>query len=311
MYGVETYIERCLSSIFANPEARERAEILLIDDGSPDKSAEVAQQWLNSNKITNAKIISQENRGLGGARNTGLRNASAPWIWFVDSDDEIMPDALANILSRLDLSLDFLIFNYVYLPQNRLGYKYQQTLENIDIEVIASMFPVNSPCFNIFRTEFMINNELFFREKFLHEDNELAVRIIYAADKVAYYPIVIYKYYLANTGSITNTSVSSKKIDNLLQHFETYNLLCAKKPISQKLKAIQQINSVPIYWLLTYLYIGSISDIARTARLINVNRRIILKSINRLSIIYRFKVWIKTNPYYIKYKLSRKIFSAL
>lgn len=293
MYGVESYIERCLQSIYANPEAKDCIELILIDDGSPDKSSQIAQRWITSNSITNARIISQENRGLGGARNTGLRNAKSPWIWFIDSDDEILPDALNNILKRLDTSLDFIAFNYLLLPEIQLGFNVSEPIECVPVEVVARNFIINSPCFNVYKTNFLRSNELWFREKFLHEDNEMAIRVLSYAKDISFYPIVIYKYYLSNASSITNTPVTQKKINDLLEHFKTYTSLCREITNRKKKIAIQQINQIPIYWLFKYEEIskGILKNYINKS--IIQKRREILRSISLLSWKYRLGVWLK------------------
>ncbi len=300
MYGVESYIERCLQSIYANPEAKDCIELILIDDGSPDKSSQIAQRWITSNSITNARIISQENRGLGGARNTGLRNAKSPWIWFIDSDDEILPDALNNILKRLDTSLDFIAFNYLLLPEIQLGFNVSEPIECVPVEVVARNFIINSPCFNVYKTNFLRSNELWFREKFLHEDNEMAIRVLSYAKDISFYPIVIYKYYLSNASSITNTPVTQKKINDLLEHFKTYTSLCREITNRKKKIAIQQINQIPIYWLFKYEEIskGILKNYINKS--IIQKRREILRSISLLSWKYRLGVWLKIKLLYLK-----------
>lgn len=300
MYGVESYIERCLQSIYANPEAKECIEVILIDDGSPDKSSQIAQRWIASNSITNARIISQENKGLGGARNTGLRNAKSPWIWFIDSDDEILPDSLNNILKRLDSSLDFIAFNYLLLPDNRLGFNVSESIEYVPVEEVACKFIINSPCFNVYKADFLRNKELWFREKFLHEDNEMAIRVLSYAKNISFYPIVIYKYYLSNASSITNTPVSQKKIKDLLEHFKTYTSLSRKISNRKKKIAIQKINQIPIYWLFKYEEISKGVLKKYINKSLIRNRREIFNSISLLSWRYRLGVWLKIKLLYIK-----------
>lgn len=293
MYGVEAYIERCLQSIYANPEAKKCIEVILIDDGSPDKSSQIAQRWIASNSITNARIISQENRGLGGARNTGLRNAKSPWIWFIDSDDEILPNSLNNILKRLDTNLDFIAFNYLLLPKNIRGFDVSKSYECVPVESIASRYAINSPCFNVYRVDFLKNNGLWFREKFLHEDNEMAIRVLYSAKKISFYPLIIYKYYLSNASSITNTPVTRKKINDLLEHFKTYTSLYTKIPNREKKVAIQQINQIPIHWLFKYAELSTDTMRVFINESIIKNRHIILNSINRMYLKYQFGIWLK------------------
>ena len=138
IYNVEKYIIRCLSSIFANDFKQDDIELLLVDDASPDGTIKRALAWLSTRNASNFRIIRQENKGLGGARNTGIRNASAPWLWFIDSDDEITPNAIPMILSRLNDKLDFITFNYISRPGDTTGYNLTTPEINIEADDLTS-----------------------------------------------------------------------------------------------------------------------------------------------------------------------------
>ena len=86
MYNSEKYIERCINSII-NQEMKD-IEIILINDGSVDKTKNIVGKYVNKHK--NIKLINKEkNEGLSAARNTGIKNATGEYIVFIDSDDEI------------------------------------------------------------------------------------------------------------------------------------------------------------------------------------------------------------------------------
>lgn len=83
IYDVEKYLPECLDSILG--QTYENLEIILVDDGSRDRSGEIAKQFAErDNRII---LIQQENRGLSAARNRGLESATGEWIVFADSDD--------------------------------------------------------------------------------------------------------------------------------------------------------------------------------------------------------------------------------
>jgi len=96
VYNVEKYIKACVESIRA--QTHRNFELLIIDDESPDNSIAIVKQ-INDARI---RIISQKNRGLAGARNTGIRNAKADIIAFLDSDDTWEPEKLARHVSQLN-----------------------------------------------------------------------------------------------------------------------------------------------------------------------------------------------------------------
>jgi len=93
VYNTEPFLEDCLTSV-ANQTFRD-FEAIVIDDGSTDESLALAEHF--AKKDSRFKVIHQENRGLSGARNTGIEKASAPWITFLDSDDMWHPQFLERL----------------------------------------------------------------------------------------------------------------------------------------------------------------------------------------------------------------------
>ena len=93
-YNVEKYIDECLSSIVN--QTYSNLEIVLIDDGSLDKTGEKCAAWAALDK--RIKFIPQENQGSSGARNTGLLNSSGDYLMFVDSDDFMNVDCIRRLV---------------------------------------------------------------------------------------------------------------------------------------------------------------------------------------------------------------------
>ena len=98
VYQVEKYIGAAVESVLQ--QTYKEFELLIIDDGSPDKSIEICQQLTDSR----IKIIRQENRGLAGARNTGIRHAQGEYLAFLDSDDLWLPEKLEKHIEHLEKS---------------------------------------------------------------------------------------------------------------------------------------------------------------------------------------------------------------
>lgn len=94
VYKVEKYLHRCVDSILA--QTFTDFEILLIDDGSPDRSGEICDEY--AKKDSRVRVFHKENGGVSSARNLGLENAVGEWIWFVDSDDTVEANAL-NVIN--------------------------------------------------------------------------------------------------------------------------------------------------------------------------------------------------------------------
>lgn len=102
VYNVENYIIECLNSIVNIIPSDGSTEVIIINDGSPDNSINLIENYilsLNDNIKNNFHIFSQENRGLSGARNTGIDNAKGRYLAFLDSDDVLQGDFFNDILA--------------------------------------------------------------------------------------------------------------------------------------------------------------------------------------------------------------------
>ncbi|MBW4631877.1 MAG: glycosyltransferase [Iphinoe sp. HA4291-MV1] len=98
VYKVEKYVAATVESVLA--QTYKNFELLIIDDGSPDRSIEICQQFTD-NRI---KIIRQENRGVAAARNVGIRHAEGEYLAFLDADDLWVPEKLEKHVEHLDNS---------------------------------------------------------------------------------------------------------------------------------------------------------------------------------------------------------------
>ena len=109
VYNVEQYLERCIDSILA--QDYEDYEIILVDDGAKDKSSVMCDEWVR--KDHRIRTIHKENAGLGMARNTGLEAACGKYIFFIDSDDYILPGLFRAIYNKIqDAEYDAVFYGF-------------------------------------------------------------------------------------------------------------------------------------------------------------------------------------------------------
>ena len=112
IYNVENYLDTCLSSVMTQDIPLTDYEVILINDGSSDGSLVIAERF--AAQYSNVRLISQENRGLSGARNRGIEEAQGEYIWFIDSDDYIEIDCISVLLEyMISGGLDAMRFNYL------------------------------------------------------------------------------------------------------------------------------------------------------------------------------------------------------
>jgi CDP-glycerol glycerophosphotransferase len=100
VYNVERYLDECLASLAA--QHVEDFEAILIDDGSTDASAAIAQRFVD--RDSRFRLVSQANAGLGAARNAGAALAQGEFLAFLDSDDKVPADGYARMLASLERS---------------------------------------------------------------------------------------------------------------------------------------------------------------------------------------------------------------
>ena len=115
VYGVEKYIANCLKSV-VNQEYKD-FELLLVNDGTKDKSVEVINNFLKDYDL-NYRIINKENGGLASARNEGIKKAKGEYVAFLDADDAISSDFLLNLFNSLQgKDYDFSFCNFEFTKE--------------------------------------------------------------------------------------------------------------------------------------------------------------------------------------------------
>lgn len=216
VYNVEEYLSRCIDSIIS--QNLNDYEIILVDDESTDNSGEIAERY--SKKYEFVRVIHQKNKGLSGARNTGLCAANGEYILFVDSDDWLVPNSIGKILQeaqkrRLDVGVAD--FQYVNCRNEEKvntikPYHVEKPIDGREffLQSLKHKCALNCVWKSIYQKEFLIENKLFFREGFNHEDEEWTPRVYFAASYVKDIPVVFYNYY-QREDSITNRAQTFTK----------------------------------------------------------------------------------------------------
>lgn len=120
IYNSEPYINKCLDSICA--QIHEDWEILLIDDGSKDRSAQICKQY--AEQYPNVKLISKSNGGVSSARNYGLDLAKGEFIFFLDSDDFVTKEFKWCMERCIEKNYLFTFFKREFLHRKTLEYDY-------------------------------------------------------------------------------------------------------------------------------------------------------------------------------------------
>lgn len=200
VYNVEKYLPICIESILK--QYCSGIEVVLVNDGSRDKSLFICEDFVS--KYEFISLVSQTNKGLSEARNTGIRNAKGKYLLFLDSDDYLAPDTLAQILSAVSIAdVDFFMGRSISFYGNNEGL----TLNQVDydrityfstIECFSKLNLVNEFWFAawliIINRDFLLENNLFFKADILHEDELWVPSVFIRASSVKLLNIGFYCY---------------------------------------------------------------------------------------------------------------------
>ncbi len=209
VYNSEKYIEESILSICK--QTYKQLEIVIVDDGSSDKSIEIASDILKSHKM-NFKVIRQENRGLPAARNTGINNSSGQYLCFIDSDDIILPDHISDLIEVIKsngVDVAHSLFEYTNEGNRRGKLKKYATFYVTEKEKFLYNFVRRKPavhcCSIMIKKSFLIDNSLVFNETLRKygEDVEFMWRLFPRCKAVGCTGRYTYKYLVRDNSLMT------------------------------------------------------------------------------------------------------------
>lgn len=218
-YNAAEYLLRALDSLVGHPGV----EILVIDDGSTDTTAEVAQRYVDAGLV---QLIRQPNAGHGGAVNTGIAHATGEYLKVVDADDWVDQDALSTTLTTLDrLDVDLLVSNFVYektgkrrkhvirygnaLPRDRV-FAWRQTgrMRSRQYLMMHAL---------IYRTGLLREVGLHLPEHTFYVDSIYACVPLAQVRSAYYLDVDLYRYYIGRPGQSVQESVMIRRLDQQIR----------------------------------------------------------------------------------------------
>ncbi|GAB1800839.1 glycosyltransferase [Priestia megaterium] len=251
IYNVEKYISECIESILR--QTYKNIEIIAINDGSTDNSLDIVKKYAVDNP--HIKVLSQQNSGLSITRNKGINYSNGKYIYFLDSDDYILPDTLKNLIGLMEKNdLDLIQFGG------------KPFIDNIDMQLNSNFYDVQAffqknkiykktdflqdvikgfrsqPCLYIVKKELIVNNNLQFMPNVLHEDELFTLEIVLNTKSAMYDPNLYYQRRYRENSIMTSNSIEKikKSFDSYCIIIEEMNSL--KKTYTNKLQ-MNLINS--------------------------------------------------------------------
>ena len=209
IYNSENFLEECLNSIFRQDYSN--YEVLMIDDGSTDKSSIIAEKYEEQDERFH--LIKQENRGVSVARNNGIRHAKGDYVVFVDSDDYILSGYLSAL--NKELSDKDIIINRGYYSLSGLKKQHvenglwelreREQVENIFCLLGEDVGWPNATWNNIYKIKFLREHNLFFDSQLSWaEDVDFFMGAIYAGASWTLLSKCFYVYNKDNDNSLTH-----------------------------------------------------------------------------------------------------------
>lgn len=261
VYKVEKYLPKCLDSILA--QTFSDFEVLLVDDGSPDSSGRIAEEY--AERDSRIKVFHKENGGVSSARNYGLRQARGQYIAFCDSDDWVEADWLKTLYEQIseypvDLSVCGLMKEdeagktLFSIDERHIYTKNKEeallTLFNGDGYYRYQGWVVNK----LYKKEILIKNHIYFNEKISYSEDRLfnffyllhCSSIVYSTDPKYHYLI------RQNSAMISyhENKVYQEKYGTFMDAFEIMSRICIPFPlvIRQALASNYILDSINLYF---------------------------------------------------------------
>lgn len=240
-YNSEAYMEKCVESLL--PGGKD-VEILIVDDGSSDRTAEIADAYAEQYPDI-IKAIHQPNGGHGAAVNTGLKHASGVYFKVVDSDDWLDRDSYLRVLKRLRTLIklntlpDMFLANYVYEKE---GSKHKAVMRQKGFPK-EKMFGWDDVG-HLFKGHYILMHSVIYRTQMLHDcglqlpehtfyvDNIYVYKPLPYVKNMYYMDVDLYRYYIGREDQSVNEQTMIRRIDQQLRvnkiMFADVNLLAVK-----------------------------------------------------------------------------------
>lgn len=271
VYNVEKYLNRCVDSLLNQDIDKNQYEIILIDDGSPDRSGVMCDEY--SQKYSNIHVVHKTNGGLADARNAGLDVAQGKYIMFVDSDDYIKENVLQQLLSIAEqYNTEICVYKLLVLDENNnvipIKHPNQQfELYHIyDSEDVLYTIDISSVCAALYSRDFINSHNIRFTKGITHEDVDFSNRVYALVHRILFTDVLVYFYYW-NPESLNRSTdiekIKKKYLDDLQVAYNSISFAKQNNLSSRKTTFfIRRTNSLVVSQLFGFI-IGSLPSVIK------------------------------------------------
>lgn len=225
VYNASRHILQCLESV--KSQSFTDYEVILVDDGSKDDSAQIITQFIGSHGLSNYHLIQKENGGVSSARNTGIRAARGQWIAFVDSDDWLEPDYLKLMVDAIrENGADFCL----------IGFRaYDDATQRFDIwsdyplstgTIPKELYALTSFDYiwsRLYKKSILEEHQILFDERISYcEDNAFNFDYVRHVGRFVCVQQVCYNYRRGHAGSLSKSTVYPQMRVHFVEHMQSF-----------------------------------------------------------------------------------------
>lgn len=307
IYGTEEYLPKCIDSICK--QTYKNIQIILVDDNSPDKCPKICDDY--AKKDERIIVFHQKNKGVSGARNTGIKHVDGDYFMFLDSDDELYENAVeillqdayrynADIVSAVKKTVDKQGNNKKDIEDEKIiVYKQDEAL----LLSLAGDVNTNSACAKLFKTSFV--KGIFFEEgKNIQEDGFFVFQCYMKKPILVQHNIYVYQYNFRNE-SCSHQLFSDKYLSMLYYCNRKKNAIFEEFP--------QYIENAYNMEVRTHLQFLDVLCSTKNKKYKNMHK----KSVKVVKELYRYHkpinehhrklAWLVKNGFYLLYRIAVRL----
>ena len=236
VYRVEPYLRQCLDSILAQNLDEARYEVVMVDDGSPDGCPAICDAYAAARP--NFVVIHKANGGLSSARNAAMKVARGRYVFFVDSDDFLLPQSVGRMLDiAMAHSLQMMVFSYIKVEESAEASSYEPPRQDSEpvfgsgLEVFPRRYEGMAVQYIVDR-QFLLGTGLTFSEGHLMEDSIYTLELTTQARKAGFVDVPCYCYRFNSDSILHNKALERQpllveshtwQVEQLKRYSDTYS----------------------------------------------------------------------------------------
>jgi len=253
IYNQEAYLKQCLESIFT--QSYSSYEVILIDDGSTDKSPSICLEY--ASKYKQIKYRKYTNAGLGEARNRGINESIGKYIIFIDCDDKVDSDLLLDLSEHIESNYDFINYGLAFSRKDTIIKKFSvpEPLEmngsSIFENSLVDNLIITSSCNKAYSRAFLNSYNIRFGALRRYEDIFFTRVCSFYSEKIKFLPGKIYYYADVREGS-NMRSFDKNVINQINDLFKAEDDFFVTKLYTSKQKTLYELHKIKLLLFLVF-----------------------------------------------------------